>query len=249
MSSGEVEAIKFEQFFRSSPDLMSVVDINGAYVLVNPAFRHILGWEPDDLIGLSCTNFVHPDDLARAGSVFDPVDGVAPSVAELDLRELCQDGTYRWMKWTVRKDVEAYYAVGRDITLRRETFNELAISQDKSRAIFDAAVDSIIVIDRDLTVVEASPSSDSTFAFSRQETEGRMALDFVHPDDRAMILKELERAFTNDEVMNVRFRGLHTDGQYVMIESRGRALRDAEGSPTGAVIISRDISESVETER
>jgi len=149
----------------------------------------------------------------------------------------------------VRKDVETYYAVGRDITLRRETFNALAISQDKSRAIFDTAVDSIIVIDKDLTVVEASPSSMSTFAFSRQETEGRMALDFVHPDDRGMILEELERAFTNDEVMDVRFRGLHTDGQWVTIESRGRALRDAEGSPTGAVIISRDISESVEAQR
>jgi nitrogen-specific signal transduction histidine kinase/ActR/RegA family two-component response regulator len=34
-----------------------------------------------------------------------------------------------------------------------------------------------------------------------------------------------------------------------MIESRGRALRDAQGNPTGAVIISRDVSESVEVQR
>ena len=46
--------------------------------------------------------------------------------------------------------------------------------------------------------------------------------------------------------MKVRFRGLHTDGRWVTIESRGRALRDAQGTPTGAVIISRDVSESVE---
>jgi CheY-like chemotaxis protein len=34
-----------------------------------------------------------------------------------------------------------------------------------------------------------------------------------------------------------------------MIESRGRTLRDSLGNPTGAVIISRDVSDSVEAER
>jgi signal transduction histidine kinase/ActR/RegA family two-component response regulator len=76
-----------------------------------------------------------------------------------------------------------------------------------------------------------------------------MALDFVHPEDRGMILEALERGFANDEVMKVRFRGLHTDGRWVMIESRGRTLRDALGNPTGAIIISRDVSESVEAQR
>ena len=66
---------------------------------------------------------------------------------------------------------------------------------EKSRAIFDAAVDSIIVIDENLKIIEASPSSDSTFAFTREQTEGRMALDFVHPEDRGLILEALERGF------------------------------------------------------
>jgi PAS domain S-box-containing protein len=244
-----VEPFNFEQFFSSSPDLMSLVDIDGNFILVNSAFRHILGWEPDELIGQSYRSLIHPDDLERVTMSFDPVDGVTPSVAEMELREQCHDGSYRWMKWTVRKDGDLYYAVGRDITLRRETFEALANSLEKSRAIFDAAVDSIIVIDKDLTVVEASPSNDSTFAFTREETEGRRALDFVHPEDQEMILETLARGFASDEVMKVRFRGLHTDGHWVMIESRGRAIRDAEGNPTGAVIISRDISESVEAER
>jgi PAS domain S-box-containing protein len=100
-----------------------------------------------------------------------------------------------------------------------------------------------------MMIVEASPSSDTNFAFTREQTEGRMALDFVHPEDRALILETFERGFTNDEVMKVRFRGLHTDGRWVVIESRGRTLRDDQGEPTGAVIISRDVSESVEAQR
>src|SRR5665213_45939 len=249
MSNRDVSTISFEQFFWSSSDVMSVVDQDGNFVLVNPAYRHILGWEPDELIGQSCRDYFHPDDLERATNAFQPANGVVPSVVELDLRERCHDGTYRWMKWTVRKDADLYYAVGHDNTTGRETIDALAVSMEKSRAIFDAAVDSIIVIDENMNVVEASPSSDSTFAFSREQIEGRAALDFVHPADRGLIVEALERAFVNDEVMKVRFRGLHTDRRWVMIESRGRALRDAEGNPTGAVIISRDVSEFVEAQR
>jgi PAS domain S-box-containing protein len=249
MSNRDVSIISYEQFFGSSSDLMAVVDLEGNFVHVNPAYRHILGWEPDDLIGKPCTDYFHADDLERAMKAFDPVDGVTPSAAELDLRERCHDDTYRWMNWTIRRDGDLYYAVGHDITHRRETYEALADSMEKSRAIFDAAVDSIVVVDKDLHVVEASPSNDSTFAFTREETEGRSALDFVHPEDQQMVRDALERGFVNDEVVKVRFRGLHTDGHYVTIESRGRVLRDARGDVAGAVVISRDITESVEAER
>jgi PAS domain S-box-containing protein len=249
MSNRDVSTVSFEQFFWSSSDLMCVVDLDRNFVLVNPAYRHVLGWEPEELIGQSCTDYFHPDDLERATNIFQPANGIVPSVIELDLRERCHDGTYRWLKWTIRKDADLYYAVGHDNSKGRETIDALAVSMEKSRAIFDAAVDSIMVIDENMNVLEASPSSDSTFAFPREQTEGRAALDFVHPEDHGLILEALERGFANDEVMNVQFRGLHTDGRWVMIESRGRALRDAQGNPTGAVIISRDVSETVEAQR
>jgi PAS domain S-box-containing protein len=249
MSNRDVETVHYEQFFWSSSDLMAVVDLDGNFVQVNNAYRHILGWEPEDLIGQLCSDYFHPDDLERATTAFDQVNGVTPSVVELELRERCHDDTFRWMTWTVRKDGDLYYGVGHDITHRRETYEALAVSMEKSRAIFDAAVDSIIVVDTDLNVVEASPSNDSTFAFTREQTEGRSALDFVHPEDHDMVRAALESGFANDEVVKVRFRGLHTDGHWVTIESRGRVLRDARGDAAGAVVISRDVSESVEAER
>ncbi len=246
LTSPDVGPVRFEQFFMNSTDLMSVVDADGNFLLVNSAFKQILGWEPDELAGTPYTEVIHPDDLAIATSAFDPKDGVVPSTVELELRERCADGEYRWMKWTIRRDGDLYYAVGHDISLRRETMSALADSIEKSRAIFDAAVDSIVVLDENLKVVEASPSNDSFFSFSKEETEGRQAMDFVHPDDRTSVFEAIQQGFAKNEVVRVRFRGLHTDGRWVDIESRGRALRDADGRPTGAVMISRDVTESVE---
>ena len=230
----------------NSTDLMSVADAHGNFLLVNGAFKQTLGWETEELIGQSYTSLIHPDDLAYVTSSFQPKDGVVPSAVELELRERCADGAYRWMKWTIRRDGDLHYAVGYDISLRKETMSALADSIEKSRAIFDAAADSIIVLDENLKVIEASPSNDTFFSFSKEETEGRQGMDFVHPDDRAGVLEAITHGFAKNEVVRVRFRGLRTDGRWVNIESRGRALRDAEGNLTGSVIISRDVTESVE---
>jgi PAS domain S-box-containing protein len=246
MTGADAQSVRFEQFFIDSTDLMSVVDIHGNFLLVNAAYKEILGWEPEELIGTSYALLIHPEDLAHVQSAFDPKDGVVPSSVELELRERCANGEYRWMKWTSRRDGDLYYAAGRDISLRKETMSALADSIEKSRAIFDAAVDSIVVLDENLKVIEASPSNDTFFSFSKEETEGRQAMDFIHPDDRAGVLEAIEQGFAKGEIVRVRFRGLRTDGQWVNIESRGRALRDAHGNPTGAVMISRDVTESVE---
>jgi len=242
-------SVSFEQFFWNSSDLMSVVDADGNFIHLNAAFNKLLGWNTEELIGQSYTKFIHPDDLAHVMAGFDPVDGVVPDEVEMELRELCRDGTFRWMKWTIKRVGGFHYAVGHDITLRKETMSALADSIAKSRAIFDAAVDSIIVLDENLIVVEASPSNDGFFSFSKEATEGMYALDFVHPDDHADVIAAINRGFENNEVITVRYRGLHTNGQWVAIESRGRAIRDAQGNPTGAVIISRDITKVVEAQR
>ncbi len=249
MKEDSIEVVGFEQFFWNSSDLMAVVDAHGNFLHVNAAFHNILGWNTQELVGRSYVTLIHPDDLAHVTAAFDPVDGVTPTEAEMELRELCRDGTFRWMKWTIKRDGRLHYAVGHDITLRKQTMTALAESIEKSRAIFDAAVDSIIVLDENLMVVEASPSNDGFFSFSKSATEGMYALDFVHPDDHAEVIEAVSRGFEKDEVITVRYRGLNTIGQWVAIESRGRALRDALGTPTGAVIISRDITKVVEAQQ
>jgi PAS domain S-box-containing protein len=75
MSNRDVTTVSFEQFFWSSSDLMSVVDLDRKFVLVNPAYRHVLGWETEALIGQPCTDYFHPDDLERAQRAFEPPTG------------------------------------------------------------------------------------------------------------------------------------------------------------------------------
>ncbi|KAI1785238.1 PAS domain-containing protein [Ganoderma leucocontextum] len=45
-----------------SPDFLHVVSLKGAFLYVAPAVRHVLGYDPDELVGHSLTEFCHPAD-------------------------------------------------------------------------------------------------------------------------------------------------------------------------------------------
>ena len=67
---------------------------------------------------------------------------------------------------------------------------------------------------------------------------------------RASAIPKLERLFAqgNDELMSYRFRARHADGHWLIVETRGRLLRDEVGESHRAVLVSRDVSDTVGAE-
>ena len=46
-------------------DCVALVDTNGTYQYVTPSYRKTLGYDPEDMIGISGFSLTHPDDLER----------------------------------------------------------------------------------------------------------------------------------------------------------------------------------------
>ena len=47
----------------SAPDFLHVVSLKGAFLYVAPSVRRVLGYEPEELVGKSMTDFCHPADV------------------------------------------------------------------------------------------------------------------------------------------------------------------------------------------
>lgn len=236
-------------FFYSSPDLLSVFGKDGELIQVNPAWHDVLGWDFDDLRGVPFADFVHPDDVKATEEEFRIVtwgpDGTRRGFTN---RQRCRDGSYRTISWsTLRKD-GWICATGQDVTDRQEIQDRLNQSTAIAEAMFEAAADSIVVIDRDLIIVESSPESERIYGYPERNRRGHSALDIVDPDDRPVVEAALRRTFEIDEVTTVRFRARHADGHAITLETRGRALRNAGAPPRRAVFITRDITEAARTQ-
>jgi PAS domain S-box-containing protein len=106
-----------ERIFETSQDLILVTDTKGTFVQVSPSSMAILGIKPEEMIGHSATEFIHPDDLestreemrsARRGHL----------MRNFETRYVHRDGHAVSLFWmgTWSEPVRRHFFVGRDLT-------------------------------------------------------------------------------------------------------------------------------------
>ncbi len=239
------------EYFRNSVDLLSVYKIGGKFGLLNPSWQRVLGWSPEELEGRDFIDLTHPDDVERtiAENLVEWGDeSLTRSGFENRLR--CRDGTYRWFEWSSQRRGDLIYATGRDVTRRNTVMAELAANVEMTKAIFAAAADLIVIVDRDLVIARNSPRGQNFFGYDDDDALGASVLQLMHRDDRPAVEAALERMFeeSTDEIVTVRYRARHADGHWMVVESRGHTLGVDGGPATQAVFIARDLTESIAVE-
>ncbi len=108
-------------FFELSLDLCAIAGYDGYYRRVNSAFERVLGHSVEESLSRPFMDFIHPDDRQAAAEQMQKLLAGDP-VVHFEDRNVCKDGSYRWLEWTVTPlpDRELVYGVGRDITQRKE---------------------------------------------------------------------------------------------------------------------------------
>ena len=108
------------RIFETSQDLILVTDPQGNFVQVSPSSMAILGYQPEEMIGHSAIDFIHPDDLegtreemrsARRGH----------QMRDFETRYVHKDGRAVMLAWmgTWSEPVRRHFFVGRDQTEKR----------------------------------------------------------------------------------------------------------------------------------
>ena len=106
-----------------------------------------------------------------------------------------------------------------------------------------------IIVHTAQQIVFANPAAARIVGLnSPMDLFGRLALDFVHPEDRAMTAERMRQAFDKTLVQEtIEERFLRPDGSVVHVAVRGGPV-DWEGQPASQVIF-HDITERKEAER
>ncbi len=117
---------EFERrFFDLSIDMLCVLQFNGHFSRLNPAWESTLGFTRDELMARPFIEFVHPDDRERTLGQNRAVRG-GGQARLFENRYVCRDGSYRWLLWNSTRDEAAgvIYGVARDITERKHAEQE-----------------------------------------------------------------------------------------------------------------------------
>lgn len=122
-------------------------------------------------------------------------------------------------------------------------FAELEKRESHFRALIENAVDGIIILNEDASFRYLSPSADRILGYPAEELTGRIAFDFIHPEDQAGIMEAFLRGIEiPDIVMRIEFRVRHSDGRWIYMEALAHnMLHDL--SVAGVVVNYRDTTE------
>jgi PAS domain S-box-containing protein len=130
-----------------------------------------------------------------------------------------------------------------------EANDRLRRSEERYRSILQASPDDITITDREGRIVMVSPAAATIFRCEPMERFlGLPVMDFIVPEDRA---RAMSRAMLRQQGRIVgpsEYLGLRPDGSTFPIEVNSDFIRDDAGTPTGMVVIVRDITERKQAE-
>ncbi len=105
----------FEQLFRHAGALLAILDEQARFIAVNDACERVLGRPPEELIGHSLLEDLHPHDPSSAVNAAG-AGGWHEGFVELLGRHRHADGGWRWLLWSGSSHDGRWYAAAKDVT-------------------------------------------------------------------------------------------------------------------------------------
>ena len=240
------------RIFETSQDLILVMDAKCVMVQVSPSSKAILGYFPEELIGKSGADFIHPDYLENSRKEMRAARrGQRPNIS--DTRVLHKDGHAVSLSWlgTWSEPVKRYFFVGRDMTESRLAQESLRESEQLARGIIDTALDAFVQMDEHGTITDWNSQAEKIFGWSRGEAVGaKLGALIVPPAYRDAHRAGLDRFLRTGEGRilgrRLELEALRRDGREIKVELSITELRRRGGIVFNGFI--RDLTDKIAAE-
>lgn len=227
----------FRMLAENSTDVVYETNAQGIIQWVSPSVESSLGWTPEDLLGRSALELIHPADHDDVIESRQAVYGRGQGRA-LPVRFRTSMGDYRWMAaratpiWHGDETVTGAVVGCRDVTGEMEALRRLETSERTFRAAMAEAPQGMALSDLQDRVTEVNPMLARILRTSPKELIGRRLGDFMTgPPNPAGTCAE--RLLASDEsTISVHEHELATDGQERRwVQHSLSLIREKDGTP------------------
>jgi PAS domain S-box-containing protein len=231
----------------STPDAVFVKDLNGRYMMVNPAAGKFVSRAPDEVLGLTDVDLfgaengrtlMHRDREVIATGETQTYEFSRPATTGVSTY-LTTKGPYR----DANGRVLGVLGISRDITDRKRAEEEIRQSQQKLRMHFENTPLAVVEWDLDFRVAAWNPSAERIFGYTREEAIGQHANFIVPPEARPQVNKVWASLVAQDGGLQGANENITKTGQVIFCEWYNTPLVDDAGRVLGVASLVEDVTE------
>lgn len=223
-----------------SPLAIVVLDPNHRVRISNPAFEALFGYTSAEVEGVDL------DDLIAPGGNEKEALGFTHKVLEGDAvhqtaRRLRKDGSLvevelHGVPLHVDGELIGIFALYQDISARRAAERSLKDSEERFRLLSEATFEGLVITDSG-KIVDTNEQYARMLAYPREKLLGKEVEDFVAPQDRDLVRRNIERRYKRP----FEHRAIRSDGSIFVVEVHARSIPYQDRTMRVAAV--RDITE------
>ncbi|WP_068776890.1 PAS domain S-box protein [Paenibacillus sp. FJAT-26967] len=229
LSSLEKSQELYRLISENAGDIITYTNPQGICQYVSPSITKLLGYTPEEITGSNLLDQYLPDDLQKN-------HGAAPDEDILTGRYRHKQGHYIWFETTVRYirgqdgEIELALGIGRDITHRMKTDQQLKKSEDTLALAQRIAQLGSWSWDIQLNHIEYSKECVQIYSITetRPLHTYEQFLQCIHPEDLAMVKIAVSNAL-DGAAFDLEYRITGEKAAVKSVHAVGHVIRDAAG--------------------
>lgn len=243
---------RFRTVFEAAPLGIAIANPEGRFLEVNDFFYEMLGYTKDEVMNMTFVDITYPDDREETIRLAEEVREGKRNFYETEKRYLRKDSRPVWaiVRASVIRDsnseIKYWLGIMQDISANKQAEEALRESEEKYRLLVENSHEAILVA-KDGMLRFVNSRAIELSGYSEEELKSRPFVDFIHPDDREMVIQNHLKRLRGESLPPVYpFRIVRKDGNTRWVEISA-VLISWEGGPAALNFLS-DITEKRQME-
>ena len=221
-AAAKAKEARYRHFVEGAPEGIWTIDTQGISDYVNEQAAHILGYQPEEIIGRPCLDFIFEEDqeseIKRLQYCRQGTRGQFYS------RMRHKDGSERWLHVTAT----TLYGPHGEYIGALSMFSERSRGELELNRFFSLSRDLLCVAGFDGFLKRCNPAWEKVLGYSSEALRALPYLDLIHPDDLLRAHKDLQKLREGQQNPPLEIRMRCQDGSYKWFLWHGQAFPEEQ---------------------